>query len=407
MLAPGDIAERAGRQAQPARLGGPRRRTAGRSSPAAAGPWSPKRASRVGDLVAGGDQRVLGAARPAAARLYRWPFAQAEGGEDHAVRLGQAQHAARARARRTAGCRGAAATGRGSSCSERRPSRPRTRARSSACAAARSVVVDDVQRIAVCSMWMRASGARRRRPDRRRGRATSASQSTPSRCLSMTARAVAVAVACCPSGAAARAAGWRGRRARRGRAPPARGCRRRDRRSARRASGMPERTPSADSRASSSPASTRTRTAAAALDLGDEVGAVARRRAPPRSRAGRAASTAIASASRDEARRDCRSASVDAVLVQPAGRVDAAAEAAQHLLVEQRQRRARRPLEDDEAHRVGADIDDARRGRRRVAGAVALRRVRATRQAFLQLERGALRGALRARCRGRRGSGWS
>ena len=35
-----------------------------------------------------------------------------------------------------------------------------------------------------------------------------------------------------------------------------------------------------------------------------------------------------------------------------------AAEAGQHLLVEDRRRRARQPLVDDEAHRVRADVDD-------------------------------------------------
>ena len=48
----------------------------------------------------------------------------------------------------------------------------------------------------------------------------------------------------------------------------------------------------------------------------------------------------------------------DPVGIEPAGRRDAAAEAAHDLFVEQRQQGAAEPLEDDKAQRVGADIDD-------------------------------------------------
>ena len=52
---------------------------------------------------------------------------------------------------------------------------------------------------------------------------------------------------------------------------------------------------------------------------------------------------------------------LDAVAVQPAGRGDAAPERAHDLFVEQRHQRRAEPLEDDEAQRVRADIDDAMR----------------------------------------------
>ena len=52
---------------------------------------------------------------------------------------------------------------------------------------------------------------------------------------------------------------------------------------------------------------------------------------------------------------------VDGVRRQQAGRLHLAAEAGQHLFVEDRRRRARQPLVDDEADRVRADIDDGDR----------------------------------------------
>ena len=48
-------------------------------------------------------------------------------------------------------------------------------------------------------------------------------------------------------------------------------------------------------------------------------------------------------------------------LAELAGRGDRAAEAAQHLLVEQRRRAAHGALVDDEAHGIRADVDDADR----------------------------------------------
>ena len=47
-----------------------------------------------------------------------------------------------------------------------------------------------------------------------------------------------------------------------------------------------------------------------------------------------------------------------AVLVEPAARCDAAPQAAQHLFVEDRSGGAPEAVIDDEAHRVGADIDN-------------------------------------------------
>ena len=52
---------------------------------------------------------------------------------------------------------------------------------------------------------------------------------------------------------------------------------------------------------------------------------------------------------------------VDGVRRQQAGRLHLAAEAGQHLFVEDRRRRARQPFVDDEADRVRADIDDGDR----------------------------------------------
>ena len=49
----------------------------------------------------------------------------------------------------------------------------------------------------------------------------------------------------------------------------------------------------------------------------------------------------------------------DALLVQPAVAAEPAAEAAEHLLVEQQQRGARQAVEDDETDRIRSDIDDA------------------------------------------------
>ena len=49
----------------------------------------------------------------------------------------------------------------------------------------------------------------------------------------------------------------------------------------------------------------------------------------------------------------------DPFRIQPAGRGDAAPEAAHDLLVEERKHRGAEPLEDDEAQRVRAEIDDA------------------------------------------------
>ena len=51
----------------------------------------------------------------------------------------------------------------------------------------------------------------------------------------------------------------------------------------------------------------------------------------------------------------------DALLAEPAGRADLAAQAAQHLLVEDRRGASDRALVDDEPHRVRADVDDAHR----------------------------------------------
>ncbi len=56
-----------------------------------------------------------------------------------------------------------------------------------------------------------------------------------------------------------------------------------------------------------------------------------------------------------------RQRALHAVAAELAGAGDGAAEAAQHLLVEQRRRAAHRALVDDEAHRVRADVDDADR----------------------------------------------
>ena len=49
---------------------------------------------------------------------------------------------------------------------------------------------------------------------------------------------------------------------------------------------------------------------------------------------------------------------LDRVGGEQAGRLHLAAEAGEDLLVEDRRRRARQPLVDDEPHRVGADVDD-------------------------------------------------
>ena len=49
---------------------------------------------------------------------------------------------------------------------------------------------------------------------------------------------------------------------------------------------------------------------------------------------------------------------LDAVAIKPAGAGDAAAQPAHDLFVEQRQQRRAEPLEDDQAQRVRADIDD-------------------------------------------------
>ena len=58
-------------------------------------------------------------------------------------------------------------------------------------------------------------------------------------------------------------------------------------------------------------------------------------------------------------RTSAASARSTASLAELAGRGDGAAEPAQHLLVEQRRRRAHGALVDDEAHGIRADIDDA------------------------------------------------
>ncbi len=49
---------------------------------------------------------------------------------------------------------------------------------------------------------------------------------------------------------------------------------------------------------------------------------------------------------------------VDAILGESTGGDDALAEPAHRLLVEDRRQRARQPLVGDEAHRIGADVDD-------------------------------------------------
>ena len=49
---------------------------------------------------------------------------------------------------------------------------------------------------------------------------------------------------------------------------------------------------------------------------------------------------------------------LDRLRRQQPGGLHLAAEAGQHLFVEDRRRRARQPLVDDEPHRVGADVDD-------------------------------------------------
>ena len=58
---------------------------------------------------------------------------------------------------------------------------------------------------------------------------------------------------------------------------------------------------------------------------------------------------------------------VDGVLGEQAGREHLAAEAGEHLFVEDRRQAARQPLVDDEADRVRADVDD--RDRRAVVDA--------------------------------------
>ena len=97
-------------------------------------------------------------------------------------------------------------------------------------------------------------------------------------------------------------------------------------------------------------------------------------------------------------------AEFDAFLVQPPVAAEPAAEAAEHLLVEQQQRRARQAVEDDETDRIRSDIDDAdapfpraswpRASRRRafLPHGAARRRIldpATRRQAFLKSSKGA------------------
>ena len=95
---------------------------------------------------------------------------------------------------------------------------------------------------------------------------------------------------------------------------------------------------------------------AAALDLGDEVAAVdgvadGRGCQQVQPRRAHGAGQAHEAGEVDQRR-------LDAGFVEPAGRVEAAPQAAQHLLVEQRQGRARRAVEHHQADRIGADVDD-------------------------------------------------
>ena len=147
-----------------------------------------------------------------------------------------------------------------------------------------------------------------------------------------------------------------------------RGCRRRGRRRRRRGSWKPETTPSAESSASRAPESSSIVRAAAHRPR--------RRGRPGRSTASRAAAVASTKTSptpivlhraRGSAQAPA-SALHDRVLVEPAGRGDVAAEAAEHLLVVDRRRRARQALVGDEAHRVRADVDDRDRAARPSAG---------------------------------------
>ena len=133
----------------------------------------------------------------------------------------------------------------------------------------------------------------------------------------------------------------------------------------------PETTPSAVSSASRLPERTSIVRAADALGLGDEGAAVARRRGRRRSRSPRACATCMVSHSARKRRSASSALSTASAASRPVD-LHLAAEAGQHLLVEDRRRAARQPLVDDEAHRVRADVDD--RDRRPVVEAALGRR---------------------------------
>ncbi len=126
-------------------------------------------------------------------------------------------------------------------------------------------------------------------------------------------------------------------------------------------------TPKAESRPSSAPDRMLARMRELALDLAHEIGAVLGV-ADRRRRQHMEARHRNGARQRDEAAQ-ILGREPDAVGMQPAGLVDVAAEAAQHLFVEQHARRAVEPVIDDETQRVGADIDD---GDRAAAAAVRL-----------------------------------
>ena len=135
---------------------------------------------------------------------------------------------------------------------------------------------------------------------------------------------------------------------------------------------------------------------------------------PRRSSASRAAAVASTKncrrrASSGRARGSARAprAPADRLLVEAPGRRDVAAEAAQHLLVEDRRRRAGEALIGDEAHRVRADIDDGDRAGRPCSRPCASRRLRGCSSALSAFREGLRGSTSSAICRGRTGSDWS
>ena len=123
------------------------------------------------------------------------------------------------------------------------------------------------------------------------------------------------------------------------------------------ASGMPETTPSAESRASSEPERMRTGTRQRLRTVSaNSTPLTASRTAAVASMSSRATPMALA---RRTKRPRFTMRRFDAFLVQPPVAAEPAAEAAEHLLVEQQQRRARQAVEDDETDRIRSDIDDA------------------------------------------------